>query len=400
MFKKRIAIIGRGTAGSQSVIHYLNHFPDYEIQWFFDSKIPTQAVGEGSTLSFPSNLYKNLNFNYSDLDKIDGTIKTGIHKSGWGNNQKDFFHGFDPPNVSLHFNAKALQNYILSSIKNKVKLFDKSVTEDEIDADYIIDCSGKPKSYQKFHESPFIPVNSAYITQCYWEYPRFQYTLTIARPYGWVFGIPLKTRCSIGYLFNRNINCVTEIKEDVAHVFQKYNLQPSENTNYLEFENYYRKENYNKRSCYNGNASFFLEPLEATSIEVMSDIQKNSTSYLKNEITLDQVNKTYDNLIKQIECLIMFHYFSGSKYESEFWNFAKDRGKKCIELSLKTDKELRKMILKSYQKNLRGEFIFNSEEDVYGVWGLRSLLENLTGLGIKKDLLLELSKTLDKNKVI
>jgi tryptophan halogenase len=257
-----------------------------------------------------------------------------------------------------------------------------------IDADYIINCSGKPKSYDLFYKSTFIPVNAAYITQCPWEYPRFQYTLTIARPYGWVFGIPLKNRCSIGYLFNKTINNLSQIQEDVKEIFNNYELLPSEKTNYLEFENYYRKQNYTERMCYNGNSSFFLEPLEATSVGVMDHIQKNSFLYVKNLVSLEEVNSKYLKLMKEIENVIMLHYFSGSKYNSEFWDFAKENGKKCMNDSIKNDEKFSEIILKSITGKFKSDFYYSEEE--YGGWSTGSFMENLIGLGISNELLLEI----------
>ena len=381
---KKIAIIGRGTAGSLSIIHFLRHMNDCEIEWHYDPSVPVQSVGEGSTPQLPRSLYENLNFNYLNLKKIDSTLKTGIYKSGWGKNKEDFLHQFPSPFVALHFNAISLQNYIFNKVKNKVKIFEYNVSPDDIDADFVMDCSGKPKSYEEFYKADFIPVNSAYVTQCYWDRARFQHTLTIARPYGWVFGVPLQNRCSIGYLYNKNINSLEDVKEDVKNVFDEYNLIPSNNINILSFNNYYRKQNYTDRVCYNGNASFFLEPMEANSIEIMDFIQRGAIALWDNQISADDMNLIYRRRIMEVETMIMLHYFAGSKYETEFWKFAQQKGKDCIELSLKQDKNFSKIIdysIKIKKRNL-------CDPDInYGYWGANSLCENIFGLGIEKSLL-------------
>lgn len=377
---KKIAIIGKGTAGSQSIIHYLRHLPNCEIEWYFDDNIPTQSVGEGSTLTLPTSLFGNINFNFIDLDKIDSTLKIGIFKSGWGKKGTDFLHSFPAPNVGMHFNAKALQGYIYEKVKNKVKIINKNVKNSEVDANYIVDCSGKPDSYELFHQSSYIPVNAAYITQCYWEYPKFQYTLTIARPYGWVFGIPLKNRCSIGYIFNKDINNVNEIKNDVKNIFKEYKLRPSNTTNYLEFNNYHRKVNYTERVAYNGNTSFFLEPLEASSIAMMNVIQRGMFDLIQNNSSVDQLNLNYLQTIKEIEVMIMLHYFSGSIYDTNFWKFAQKRGVNCIENALKTDSKFVSFITHALQKK-QSNLTEMTEE--YGSWSAGSFCENLSGLGIE-----------------
>jgi len=380
--KKKLAVIGKGTSGCQSIIHFLRYMPDCEIEWYFDPNVPTQSVGEGSAIQFPKNLFLGLNFSYFDLNKIDGSVKFGIYKSGWGN-QKDFLHQFVPPQISFHFSAKALQQYVFDSVKDKVKIIEANVTPDKIDADYVMSCAGKPESYDEFHRSSYIPVNAAYITQCFWDYPRFQYTLTIARPYGWVFGIPLQNRCSIGYLYNRNINTESEVKEDVKNIFKQYNLIPSDTTNSLKFENYYKKQTHHGRVSYNGNASFFLEPMEATSISTMDRIQRGAFDVWNGNTNLEDANLMYYGYMLQIQAIIMLHYFAGSCYDTDFWKFAQERGKECIQNTLKYDEYLMQMLNHAIIKSKS-----NLCEDLgeYGIWGSNSFHENIFGLGINKSL--------------
>lgn len=58
---KKLAIIGAGTAGCLTVSHFLR-FTDWTIDWYIDSSIKPQAVGEGSNLILPKALYNNVNF--------------------------------------------------------------------------------------------------------------------------------------------------------------------------------------------------------------------------------------------------------------------------------------------------------------------------------------------------
>lgn len=382
--KKKLSIIGRGTAGTQAVIYFLHYCPDWEIFWYFDPEIMPQSVGEGSTLSLPKNLFTCLDFNYQDLDLIDSTFKSGIYKSGWGNNKNNFLHQFPPPQVSLHFNAVALQNYIFEKVKDRVTIVTENVNANNIDSDFIMDCSGKPNSYDKFVKASQIPVNAAYITQCYWEYPRFQYTLTIARPYGWVFGIPLKNRCSIGYLYNRNINSEEDIKLDVQNIFDEYNLIPSQNTNSLKFENYYRKQNFEERIAYNGNTSFFLEPLEATSIEFMNLIFGYSYDLWNNYIDIQTVNNEYKKVINQIQTVIMLHYFAGSIYDTNFWQHAQKSGQDRIVNAIRYDQNFYVMLSKAMKHKNTNMHPFDGD---YGTWWTGSFSQNIFGLGIENSLL-------------
>ena len=75
------------------------------------------------------------------------------------------------PNVAIHFNALKLQDFIEQKIKENypnVKIIQGNKDTHNNDSDYILDCSGKPKSYEHYNLTEYIPVNSVYVTQCFW----------------------------------------------------------------------------------------------------------------------------------------------------------------------------------------------------------------------------------------
>ena len=128
---KKITIVGQGTAGSLAAAHFLR-YSDYEIDWCYDENIPVQTVGEGANIILPESLHNTINFEHTDLDKIDGTFKEGIKKINWNN--KDFIHTFPPPFVSYHFNANKLQKLLKESIQQnkRVSQFNKNIQNDRI----------------------------------------------------------------------------------------------------------------------------------------------------------------------------------------------------------------------------------------------------------------------------
>jgi len=367
---KKVAIIGRGTAGCYAVSHFYR-WSDWEIDWYFDTKIKPQAVGEGSTLDFPRDLHLNMDFNIGELESIYGTLKAGIKKTGWGPGT-EYIHTFPGGSAGYHFNAVMLQEWVIDYFKQRrrVNIIEQNVTHDMVDSDFIMDCSGKPESYDDFTMSEFIPVNSVYVTQCFWEGVKFLYTLAIARPYGWVFGIPLLNRCSIGYMYNNAINTVEEVKEDVKQIFEDYHLTPSDQTNSFSFKNYYRKKNYEGRVAYNGNASFFLEPLEATSINLMNRNQRRAYDHWFGNKFLIHVNDEYEKDIAEIENVIMLHYAAGSVFDTEFWRYAQNRGKQNFPSLLANER---------FKSILAGE---TGESASYGTWNRTSFKQNLTNLNL------------------
>jgi len=319
---KKLAIVGKGTAGCMNVGHFLK-YTDWEIDWYFDSNIKPQPVGEGGFVGFTQQLHDLFGFTHSDLHLIDGTFKTGVKKIGFS--EKPILNYFAPPAVGYHFNAVKLQEYIVNyaSTNPRIKLIDKNIANEDIDSDFVIDCSGRPTNFDDYSTTSSIPVNGAYITQCYWDYPKFNETLTIARPYGWVFCVPLQNRCAVGYVYNTDINNVDDIKDDVVNVFEEYQLIPSENTGTFSWKNYFRKENFTKRIVYNGSASMFLEPMETTPLWLSTKVQQLAYDQWNNNVPVEAVNNYFLQLVSEIETIILLHYFSSNKYNTAFWKHAR-----------------------------------------------------------------------------
>lgn len=407
---KKVAIIGKGTAGALSAMvayeHSLKTNQKILIEWYFDSEKPTQAVGEGTTLVVPIAMAEGINFQHYQLNELDGTFKCGISKKNWS--KSDYVHPFQPPLVAYHFNALKLQDYILNVLKQQanVTIIDRNVSSSQIDADLIIDCSGKPDSYEDFILSPYMAVNSVHVTQCYWDNPRFFYTISDATKYGWVFGVPLQNRCSIGYLYNNKFNSLDEIKEDVKNIFQMYDLEPSDKTNSFSFENYYRKKNFSGNVAYNGNASFFLEPLEATSTSVIIKNAKNAILLMEQNFApsaIHEFNFDYIQMMESISTMIMTHYFAGSVFKTDFWTNAEQKAIECLRSHYKSHTEFR-LILKYYFHCMNDERVKNPFFDInllakhdkkfksmidkmpkegnYGTWASTGWAFNLTGLNL------------------
>jgi hypothetical protein len=375
---KKLSIIGRGTAGCMALAHFLR-WTDWEIDFYYDPDIKQQAVGEGTRVNVLISLYENIGFEYSDIDKVDATFKTGILKSGWSKGH-EFFHAFTPPFVAYHFNAVKLQDYIINMFKDnsRVHIKETHVESNKLDSNFIMDCSGKSKDIDLFNEIDSIPVNAVYVTQCYWDSPKFNYSLTLARPYGWVFGIPLKNRCSIGYLYNHEISSLAEVQEDVKNIFKQYSLTPSQDTNNFKFTSYKRKNNYVGNVAYNGNASFFYEPLEATSISFMDDINRAAFDLWTGNKSLEAQHNGYQRSLNEIENMIMLHYFNGSIWDNAFWTHAKRNSEKNMLDALKNP--IFKQMVVDYLPNYRPSTSVLDNE--YGSWNARNFYFHFKEFGI------------------
>lgn len=382
---KKLTIIGRGTVGCLAIAHFLR-WTDWEIDWIFDPSVEPAPVGEGTTLAMPRSLYANLNFDSNDMDNVFATPKLGIWKRGWGEG-KEYKHTFPAGTNGIHFNALLLQQYVFEKIiKNpRVTCIESNVVNHEnLDSDFVMVCTGTPASLdQDYHIHNNIPVNSCMIFQCPWELPKFNYSLTFARQYGWLFGIPLKNRCAIGYVFNDSFADNDTIEQEAREILNEFNLTPNI-TRQLKFKNYSKRQNFTERVAYNGNASYFLEPLEATSTGFADKIIRLSYDMWKNGANVDQLNSIYNREISDIESMICLHYFSGSMYNNSFWDYSKKLGEEKVMQSLTNRTPFFNSI--NTVLNYKSEYINDSENFDSGSWSLRSYRQNINELGIRDKL--------------
>lgn len=394
---KKLTIIGKGSVGSLAVMQFLN-LTDWDIEWVFDENIPVASVGEASNLVLTQVLARN-EFFQDDLLKINGSPKTGILKENWSDN-KNYFHPFSIKDVAMHFTAKELHNLIYEKVKNnqRLSIVNKNIDDPEkLDSDYVLVCSGSPKDIDKneYNILQEVPVNSVYVVQCPWDHLRFNYSLTNAMQYGWVFGIPLQNRISIGYLYNDKINTLEEIKEDIKKVFEQYNLIPSESTNHLSFKSYFRKKNFGSKVCYNGNASFFVEPLEATSIGHALTMNLQALLVWTNQTEIQEADLWSQTNIRDISSMIALHYLAGSKYKTDFWK----------EALLKSENKIKNEFLDKTEWSqylysiLVGNLTEKEDKDI-GTWRLFNYKLNIEGLDIKNKLfqIINSTKSISFNK--
>lgn len=382
--KPKITIVGRGTVGCLAVIHFLR-WTDWDIDWMYDPNIEAAAVGEGTNLILPKTLFADIDFDGVDMDAIGATPKMGIWKRGWGVG-KEFFHTFPAGAVGIHFNAVQFQEYIFNKLSHnrRIEFIEDNVTNyEELDSDYVMVCTGSPRMIgeSEYQNREHIPVNSCVVFQCPWEVPTFNYSLTFAKKHGWVFGIPLKNRCAVGYVFNGDISSEDQIKDDVQEILNEFNLSP-QTVRSLKFNNYSRKRNFTNKVCYNGNASYFLEPLEATSTGFADMVNKLAYDMWLGRVSVDMANEIYNQQINETESMICLHYKSGSIYDSKFWDHAKKLGESKITEDFMNKNSVADIIKKSVYRST----VFDDYGREVGSWNIRSYNMNIDGLGITQEL--------------
>lgn len=390
----KIAVIGKGTAGCLSVAHMANSLETAEVEWIYDPEIEASSVGEGTTHNVPSSLSLHLGLNYNDLNDMNGTVKTGIYKKNWRTGS-EYTHAFPMGLTGIHFSASDLHEKVFNMAQSldNVKITEGNVSADDVDADHVMVCTGAPDSMDDFYKIDSIPVNACLVRN-YSDYrENFNYTKCIARPYGWMFFIPLQNRCSVGYLYNSDITHEYKIIDDFEFQLEEmleFNTTSCVSEKWLTFNNYARKQNFvGSRIAYNGNASFFLEPLEATSTATICEINTLAQGLWEFggiPASVEDVNANYISAIEEVEAMIALHYFAGSAYKSEFWHSATFKAENILRSHMEARSEFSEIIINCALGNYTNHNTWFYRD--VGTWNIHSYMQNIQGMRLNNKILL------------
>jgi hypothetical protein len=351
----KIVIIGRGNAGCISAMHlaYYRNFLNkkVEIELIYDSTILPVPTGQGTTLDFTEILFKTFQINY--IKKFPTTIKTGIMYENWGNKNNKIFHPFPIGHYAVHFEPKEFQDFVCNNLKINFKETDENIKNyDLIDADYIIDCRGKPNDFSNY-ETLINPLNCALLANLPKKENDVSYTKAIAHKNGWCFYIPLPTTTSLGYIFNKDITSVEEAENDFKKTFEIEKIN-----RVFPFKQYVAKSPIiNNRVLLNGNKLFFLEPLEATAMSSYLQCTRFYYDYMFNGFKKETINKLIKDYITKIQDFILWHYSKGSIYQTPFWKYGKILWKKHEKENIqKIIKKIKKMSHEDISKSIQSNF--------------------------------------------
>ena len=351
-------MVGRGTAGSLAAasVTRLHPDPDHELHHIYDSRIPVIGVGEGSWPTLVDQLQHLTNLPHETVQRrVHGTRKYGIEFEGWGRRNHDFTHYFAPQQVSYAYHLAAdlmgelLQEstrarHIDANVLNITRVNGGAQVEFEDRAperyDLVFDARGFPKELlpDRHIDISFIPTNTAVIRRCpaiieeKQDEPVLQHTYTraVARPHGWIFGIPLTAHTSYGYIFNRDVSSLAEVESDFDAFLEINGVSEFEQRAVIPFPNYVHREIYDGAVARIGNAAAFMEPLQATAI-VSAQLQIGMILNTRLSRPLEHLERDAPVvnrfLVNNMLCYGLFvgwHYSCGSRYDSGFWRHARD----------------------------------------------------------------------------
>ena len=355
---RKIAVVGRGTAGSLAAASVTRLHPDsdHELHHIYDSRIPVIGVGEGSWPSLVQHLREVTNLPHKTIQqRLKGTRKYGVTFEGWGRRHQDFTHYFTPQQVSYayHLSADLLADLLRESTRARhidAKVLDITRVEGGAQVEFeglpperydlVFDARGFPGELdpERHIDVSFIPTNTAVIRRC----PaiveeerdglvlRHTYTRAVARPHGWIFVIPLTLHTSYGYIFNRDVSGLDEVESDFDAFLETDGVPEFEQRAVIPFPNFVHRRIFDGAVARIGNAASFIEPLEATAI-VSAQLQVGMILHIRLNRSAEHLERDAPVvnrfLINNMLCYSLFvgwHYSCGSRYDSEFWRYARD----------------------------------------------------------------------------
>ena len=354
---RKIAVIGRGTAGSLAAANVTRLHPDsdHELHHIYDSRIPVIGVGEGSWPSLVQDLQQLTKMPHETIQqRLNGTRKYGVAFEGWGRHNRDFTHYFTPQQVSYAYHLSAdvmadlLQEgtsarHIDANVLNITRVDGGAQVEFDGRAperyDLVFDARGFPRELNpdQHIDISFIPTNTAVIRRCpsvIRETPdgpvvKHTYTRAVARPHGWIFVIPLTVHTSYGYIFNRDVSSLADVESDFDEFLETDGVSEFEQRAVIPFPNFVHRQIYDGVVARVGNAAAFMEPLEATAI-VSAQIQIGMVLQIRLNRPIEHLERDAPMvnrfLVNNMLCYGLFvgwHYSRGSRYDSEFWRFAR-----------------------------------------------------------------------------
>lgn len=246
---------------------------------------------------------------------------------------------------ALHFDANLLAQYLQGiGVERGITLIDDQVTEiitnkkgdiselrlksgQVCETTFVFDCSGFERLIiGNFYKSEWVdyqdslPVNRAipfFIEHNDKEIP--PYTEAIAMKYGWMWKIPVQGRFGCGYVFDSRVVSDDDIKQEIA---EYVGFEP-DFPRVFNFRPGVFKDVWINNCIAIGLSAGFVEPLEATSIQVSTFALRSFAfrinAMIKNRKTASaDFNKEMKQTNDHILSFLHFHYLS-KRSDTDFW---------------------------------------------------------------------------------
>jgi len=338
---KKVAVIGVGSAGLLQVMHLCVWLDkSWEVYAIHDRAKKILGIGESTNGGFVNTLEMATDFSLAhpeDMAALGATMKYGSRFIGW--REHSWINPLLNGNVAIHFDSRRLKEFAFERLArrwpeqfrellgNVTDLVDEGervrvvVDGKAHHFDYVIDCRGTPPDLEGYVQSDCTIVDRCVVHQAdVYEYA--PYTDHIATKHGWMFGVPLSSHKSYGYLYSSQVTSKEEALADMATTLGIPEVDSGTYQAEYQLRPYYAKEIAVGRVCKNGNRALFFEPLIANSIFLYLMTNRLVFDYMVSGAPADAVNARFRAAVMEMEDLITYYYQGGSLHPTPFWRRA------------------------------------------------------------------------------
>jgi tryptophan halogenase len=250
-------------------------------------------------------------------------------------------------NYALHVDAQRVAQYLADfakvrgvkhtygQVEQVIKASDDVITQlvladgRTIEGDFFIDCSGFQARLigaaldEEFVDwGHYLPCDKAVAVKTQPQIPTPPYTRATAQKYGWTWRIPLTNAVGHGYVYaSRFCDDRTAKNTLVRHLETPRLAEPK----IMSFRCGHRRQTWRGNCLALGLAAGFVEPLEATSIHL---ITRGLSFFLRyypdkqcNPALIREFNRRMTTDFEEVRDFIMLHYAASSRRDSPFWQW-------------------------------------------------------------------------------
>lgn len=348
--KRKIAIIGAGSAGVLTAAHLCTWLDNsWEIWAVHNPERKILGIGESTNGSFISVLERGTNFSVAlpdDLASLDATIKYGSQFINWREHR--WVNPLLSGNIAIHFNNRRFKDFVFQRLSeiwtDQFRVVEADVQEvqnyaDHVtlstdrglyDFDFVVDCTGTPASFDGYTMSDCSLVDRCRIHKIE-SYDYQPFTDHIATRDGWMFGVPLKSGKTYGYLYNHAITEAAAAEEELKRVLGVARLDAGDYDALFSFRCYYANQVISGRVCKNGNKALFFEPLLANSMFLYVFVARLVYDHVVGGQDAGRCNNLFTKSAQEVEDVISYYYKGGSNFETEFWKASVERATARLE---------------------------------------------------------------------
>lgn len=233
------------------------------------------------------------------------------------------------------FGAKRIEGKISEVLTHSTTGFIQALKLESgqfIKGDFFIDCTGfrgllieetLKTGYQDW--SHWLPCDRALAVQTESTGNAVPYTRSIAHESGWQWQIPLQHRVGNGLVYSSRF-----LTDEDAKATLMANLpgKPLTEPRVIKFRSGHRNKGWNKNCVALGLASGFIEPLESTSIHLVTSglicLLRLFPTHGVKQIQIDEYNRQYRAEIETVRDFIILHYHATRRDDSEFWRYLRN----------------------------------------------------------------------------